>query len=129
MSYLADLDAPRTKLQELMDDYCDLHKSVHGVKARWIYGAGYSEAQMEAMLAILQKDAEEVWKLEAEREAVADAAFLKAIDKMVELGAGDQKTALKWLHDAHGTGGDNAYLGFDFGCSWLFVENFFKGLN
>ena len=129
MNYLADLDAPRTKLQELMDDYCDLHKSVHGVKARWIYGAGYSEAQMEFLLESLQKEGERVWAEEAKREAIADAEFLAAIDKMVALGAGDKKTALKWLHDAHNTGGDNAYLGFDFGCSWLFVENFFKGLN
>jgi hypothetical protein len=129
MNYLAYFDTPRTKLQELMDDYCDLHKSVHGIKARWIYGAGYSEAQMEDMLARLQRDAEEVWKQEAAREAIADAAFITAINKMVELGAGDHKTALKWLHDAHDTGGNNTYLGFDFGCSYQFVETFFKGLN
>lgn len=129
MNYLDELLAPRTKLQELMDDYCDLHKSVHGIKARWIYGAGYTEAQMEDMLARLQRDAEEVWKQEAAREAIADAAFITAINKMVELGAGDQKTAIKWLHDAHDTGGDNRYLGFEFGCSYMFVDKFFKGLN
>ena len=129
MNYLADLDAPRTKLQELMDDYCDLHKSVHGVKARWIYGTDYTEAEMEFLLESLQKEGERVWAEEAKQEAIADAAFLAAINKMVELGAGDQKTALKWLHDAHDTGGDNDYLGFDFGCSYRFVSNFFKGLN
>ena len=125
MNYLAD----RTKLQELMDDYCDLHKSVHGVKARWIYNTDYTEAEMEFLLESLQKEGERVWAEEAKQEANADAAFVAAINKMVELGAGDHKTALKWLHDAHDTGGDNRYLGFDFGCSYLFVENFFKGLN
>jgi hypothetical protein len=129
MNYLTDLDAPRTKLQELQDDYCDLHKSVHGVKARWIYNTDYTESEMESLLKSLQKEGERIWELEAKQEAIADDAFLAAINKMVELGAGDHKTALKWLHDAHDTGGDNRYLGFDFGCSYLFVENFFKGLN
>ena len=129
MNYLTDLDTPRTKLQELMDDYCDLHKSVHGVKARWIYNTDYTEAEMESLLKSLQKEGERIWELEAKQEAIADDAFLAAINKMVELGAGDHKTALKWLHDAHDTGGNNTYLGFDFGCSYLFVEKFFKGLN
>jgi len=128
MNYLDELLAPRTALQEMKDDYCDLHKDVYGVKARWIYGTDVTEAQMVEMLASLQKQGEAVWKAEAEREAANDEAFIKEINRYIELGAGNAKTALKWMHDAHDTGGDHDYLGFDLGCSYKFVTNYFKGL-
>lgn len=129
MNYLNELSTPSTKLQELKDDYCDLHKSVHGIKARWIYGMDLTEAQMEELLVRLQKEGERIWAIEAKQEAENDAEFLAAIDKMVALGAADKKTALKWLHDAYDTGGNNGFLGYEFGCSYQFVENFFKNLS
>jgi hypothetical protein len=128
MNYLDELLLPRTALQEMKDDYCDLHKSVYGVKARWIYQTEVTEAQMEVMLASLQKQGEAVWAEEAKREAANDAAFLAEIAKYIELGAADAKTALAWMHDAHDTGGNNEYLGFELGCSYQFVTNYFKGL-
>ena len=128
MNYLDELRLPRTKLQEMKDDYCDLHKDVYGVKARWIYQTEVTEEQMEAMLASLQKQGEAVWAEEAAREAANDDAFIKEINRYIELGAGDAKTALAWMHDSHDTGGNHDYLGFELGCSYKFIVNYFKGL-
>jgi hypothetical protein len=122
------LNEPRTKLQEMMDEYCDLHKDVHGVKARWIYGMDVTEAQMEAMLDSLQKQGEAVWAEEAAQEAASDAAFLAEINRYIELGAGDAKVALAWMHEAYDTGGNHDYLGFELGCSYKFIANYFKAL-
>ena len=116
-------------LQSLKDDYCDLHKSVHGVKARWIYSMPYNEQEMLVLLDQLQKEGERVWAAEAAREKEADDAFLAEINQFMELGAGDAKTALKWIHDAHDTGGNNEYLAFDLGCSWGFITKYAASLS
>ena len=57
---------PRTELQQLMDDYCDYHKDVHGVKARWIYNSGVTVAELKSMLASLEREYHE--QAESERK-------------------------------------------------------------
>lgn len=104
-----------TALQELESIYCDLHKDVHGVKARWYRAANVEQANKD--IAALQAQGEIVWALEKQAQQDAIAAF-------EELAAtyGGAETAKRWQHQAYGTDGDDECLCYHLGLPY----NYFR---
>lgn len=117
---------PRTELQQLMDEYCDYHKDVYGVKARWIYNSGVTVAELKKMLASLEQSYYEQAELERKQTARNEQAAWEQIKQFMALGAKDVAMAIRWMHDAHDTEGDNRFLDFDLCCSYGFIENILK---
>lgn len=109
-----------TELEELVQMYVELHKDVHGVKARW-YTAETVE-QARADLDRLQEQGKVIW-------AAEDAAHVEAARKvelrivaLVEMGAGYRETAVRWLHEAEGTGGDAEELCWALGLKYGYFK-------
>jgi hypothetical protein len=116
----------RTPVQRLKDEYCDLHKDVYGVKGRWIYSQDLTEQELKEKIDILFEQGKIVWAEERAREEANDKKAIEQIKKTIEIGAGTLENALKWLHDANNTDGDDGYLGYQLGCSYMFIYNLRK---
>jgi len=97
-----------TRIEELESAYCDLHKDVHGIKARWIHFN--SEEEGRAALDRLQAEGEIVWARERAQQERAAVAFEQRILDTIALGAWTRDNAIRWIHDAEGSDGDDDYL-------------------
>ncbi len=103
-----------SELEELESIYCEMHKDVYGVKARWYRAESVEQAQAD--LARL----EEALKVEMEREA---AAQQKAVDAFMALATQyGFDNARRWQHDAYGTQGDDEYLCYHLGLPYGFFK-------
>ena len=119
----------RTKIEELKDLYCDSYKDVHGIKARWVYGMDLTLEELENMMARLEEayafNQEDVARVEAANEAKAR----ERIQALIEHGAKNVVRAIRWLHEAEGTDGDDRFLDFTLGTRYGFIDEVLqKGL-
>lgn len=84
---------------EIEEAYADNFKCAHGIKARWVYGAGYSREEFANMFVSLGHDIAE----EEKREAAAKANFMARIESMgLSDWARDNKIAAEidlWEHN------------------------------
>lgn len=119
----------RTKIEELKDMYCDWHKDVHGVKARWVYGMDLTEAELKGMLDRLEQEYLFVREEEAKREATNEVTARAQIQALINHGAQDVAMAIRWMHDAEDTQGDNRFLDYTLGTRYGFIDEVLtKGL-
>jgi len=118
-----DMTIARTELEQLMDEYCDFHKDVYGVKARWIYGTKVTVQELKGMLARLEREYYVQVEEEKQRTARAEQAAREQIRVLMQYGAQDVAMAIRWLHEAQETLGDNRFLDFDLGCEYGFIDS------
>ena len=117
---------PRTELQQLMDEYCDYHKDVYGVKARWIYNSGVTVAELKKMLASLELQYHEQAESERKHTERSEKAARELIRTFMTLGAKDVAMAIRWIHESQETYGDNRFLDFELCCSYGFIDSILK---
>lgn len=58
-------------MEEIEDAYCESYKDAHGIKARWIYGCGYTREEFADMFVSLGEDI----KAENAREDMYQESF------------------------------------------------------
>ena len=88
-----------TKHEQLAAEHYDFYKEIHGIRPRWMNYEEMSVEELEAELESLAVDAKRVFD---EREAAALKAveeFKARVNKCIEMGAGDEQTAIRWLLD------------------------------
>ena len=78
------------------------HKTAFGCKGRHYDFASMSLEELKKEADYIASAAQEQMKLEKQAEERATIELEKRITDMVALGAGDRKTALKWIIDADG---------------------------
>ena len=106
-----------TEAEVLSSLYCDLHKDVYGVKARWYRVDNTTESLAQARLDIeaLQVAGEAIWAEEKAQEERMVIDLEALIDQIKAMGAKTREDALRWLHDAYQTQGDDDYLCYHLG--------------
>lgn len=99
-----------TVLEQMACQYWDMYKDAHGVRPRGINTSSWTEEDFIKEFDYLGKVLKEqaAARCEAEKGAVRD--FEARIGEMINLGANDRKTALRWIHEADGSGGDDEFL-------------------
>lgn len=99
-----------TVLEQMACQYWDMYKDAHGVRPRGINTSSWTEEDFIKEFDYLGKVIEEqaAARKEAEKGAVRD--FEARIGEMINLGANDRETALRWIHEADGSGGDDEFL-------------------
>lgn len=109
-----------TEIEELESIYCDMHKDVYGVKARWIK----FDTVEQGLYAIqdLQLALEETMRREREEQASAAFRFEERVRTVIETGAKDRETALRWIHQAEGTDGDDEFLCYHCGLPYGYFK-------
>ena len=85
------------KRNEVLGFISDLYKDVNGVRPRFYNFNEWSDSELEAFTDKLIAQLKENEELERLQEEADVKRFQDQVQKTIELGAGDRKTALKWL--------------------------------
>ena len=90
------------QLEQLESTYCEMHKDVYGVKARWYRAETVEQARRDLELL------EQALREEMARVAAAQQLAIEAFQELVNSYGFDN--AKRWQHDAYDTRGDDEYL-------------------
>ena len=109
-----------TTVEQYACQFWDMYKDAYGVRPRGIDTSSWTEEQFEAEFVQLAKVAEE----EAIRERAAQARAAHDFEiRMLDLlmsGAKDREMAMRWIHEAEGSDGDDEYLCFLLGLPYRY---------
>ena len=99
-----------TRREELESIFWDMYKDAYGVRPRGIDTSAWDEATFEAEFNYLQ---DLIAKNESERniaEQEAAVAFEQRVQELYACGAKDREMAMRWIHEAEGSMGDDEFL-------------------
>ena len=102
-------------LEQMQCQYWDMYKDAYGMRPRGIDTSTWTEAEF---LNVFEQLAEVIQREEEQRkvnETEAAKRFEAQIDSLIASGAVSRDAAIKWIHEAEGTGGDDDYLCFTLG--------------
>lgn len=98
-----------THLEIVASIYSDIFKDVNGFRPRHDV-SGWNEADFQSAINNLQEELEVIIKEEAHTEKILVEQFEASVQNVINFGAGDRKTALRWLMDASEADGDWEYF-------------------
>jgi len=78
-------------------DVWELYKDVNGFRPRHMDMGSMTDAELESLYDSLIRELDEQQTREAEESARAVEEFKELVQRTIELGAGDEETALRWL--------------------------------
>lgn len=107
-----------SELEQLESIYCDLHKDVYGVKARW-YRADSVEAARAAIDSL-----QAALDIQMEQDRQYQQLAIKAFEALAA-SYGGVETAKRWQHQAYNTNGDDEFLEYHLGLPY----GYFKRVN
>ena len=97
-------------LEQYACQYWDMYKDAYGVRPRGIDTSSWTEDQFEAEFVSLAKTIDENYKEQLAREEVAKHDFKMRMLSLLQTGAKDREMAMRWVHEAEGSNGDDEYL-------------------
>jgi hypothetical protein len=102
--------------------YWDMHKDAYGVRPRGIDTSTWTLADFDAEFKILGEaiEREEVQRKAAESKAVE--AFERRVAELISTGAKDSEMAMRWIHEAEETRGDDDYLAWSLGLPYQYFR-------
>ena len=101
-----------TTLEQYACQYWDMHKDAYGVRPRGIDTSSWTEADFEREFFQLSVTIAEEDRVRKEAEEKAAHDFEMRILSLQMTGATDRDMALRWVHEAEGSNGDDEYLCF-----------------
>jgi hypothetical protein len=99
-------------LEQYACQYWDMYKDAYGVRPRGIDTTTWTEADFEAEFVQLGKTIEANYKDQLAAEEKATIAFEMRVQELLTSGAKSYEMALRWIHEAEGSDGDDEYLCF-----------------
>jgi hypothetical protein len=109
-------------LEQYSCQFWDMYKDAYGVRPRGIDTAAWDEATFEAEFNYLQ---DLIAKNEQEREIAereATVAFEQRMQDLYVCGAKDRAMALRWIHEAEGSNGDDEFLCYLVGLPYRYFQ-------
>lgn len=97
-------------LEQAQCIYWDMYKDAYGIRPRGIDTSSWTVEDFQREFASLEKAIAEGEKARREDEAKAVVRFSKRVQQVIASGAKDYETALRWIHEADGSNGDDEYL-------------------
>ena len=109
-------------LEQAACTYWDLYKDAHGIRPRGIDTSTWTMEDFRKEFEYLGSviDAEEIARKAAEQNAVF--SFEKRVDDLIYSGAKDRATAIRWIHEAEDTNGDDDYLCWTLGLPYQYFR-------
>ena len=101
-----------TVLEQYACQYWDMHKDAYGFRPRGIDTSSWTEADFEREFFQLSVTIAEEDRIRKEAEEKAAHDFEMRILSLQMTGATDRDMALRWVHEAEGSNGDEEYLCF-----------------
>ena len=109
-----------TVLEQYACQYWDMYKDAYGVRPRGIDTSAWTEADFEAEFVSLSKTIEANYKEQLAAEEIAQHDFEMRVLSLLQTGAKDREMALRWIHEAEGSNGDDEYLCFLLGLPYRY---------
>lgn len=111
-----------TDLEQAQATYWDMHKDAYGVRPRCIDTSAWTLEDFEAEFKVLGEaiEREDIARREAEAKAVE--AFERRVFELLRTGAKDKEMAIRWIHEAEETNGDNDYLAWTLGLPYQYFR-------
>jgi hypothetical protein len=107
-------------LEQYACQYWDMYKDAYGVRPRGIDTSTWTEAEFEAEFVQLAKTIDANYKEQLAQEEVAQHDFEMRMLSLLQTGAKDREMALRWIHEAEGSNGDDEYLCFLLGLPYRY---------
>ena len=101
-----------TVLEQYACQYWDMHKDAYGFRPRGIDTSTWTESDFEREFFQLSVTIAEEDRVRKEAEEKAAHDFEMRILSLQMTGATDRDMALRWVHEAEGSDGDDEYLCF-----------------
>jgi hypothetical protein len=99
-------------LEQYACQYWDMHKDAYGVRPRGIDTSSWSESDFEREFFQLSVTIAEEDRVRKEAEEKAAHDFEMRVLSLQQTGAKDRAMAIRWVHEAEGSDGDDEYLCF-----------------
>ena len=99
-------------LEQYSCQFWDMYKDAYGVRPRGIDTTDWTEVEFEAEFVRLSKTIDENYTAQLAQEEVAKHDFEIRVLDLLMSGAKDREMALRWIHEAEGSNGDDEYLCF-----------------
>ena len=99
-------------LEQYACQYWDMYKDAYGVRPRGIDTSSWSETDFEREFFQLSVTIAEEDRQRKESQEKAAHDFEMRILSLQQTGAKDRAMALRWVHEAEGSNGDDEYLCF-----------------
>jgi hypothetical protein len=109
-----------TTLEQYACQFWDMYKDAYGVRPRGIDTTDWTEEQFEAEFVSLSKTIESNYKDQLAQEEVAKHDFEMRMLSLLQTGAKDREMAMRWIHEAEGSDGDDEYLCFLLGLPYRY---------
>ena len=99
-----------TTLEQYACTYWDMYKDAFGIRPRGIDTSSWSEADYLVEFKELEEIIEREHNLRKGSEARAMHDFEMRMQDLLRCGAKDREMAMRWIHEAEGSNGDDEYL-------------------
>ena len=97
-------------LEQYACQFWDMYKDAYGVRPRGIDTSSWTEADFEREFVQLSVTIAEEDRQRKESEEKAAHDFEMRVLGLLQTGAKDREMALRWIHEAEGSNGDDEYL-------------------
>ncbi len=111
-----------TQLEQAQSIYWDMYKDAYGVRPRGIDTSSWTLEQFEAEFEGLGVAIEAEEKVRKESQQNAIFSFEKRVNDLMLSGAKDRATAIRWIHEAEETRGDDEYLCYTLGLPYQYFR-------
>ena len=105
-------------LEQMACQYWDMYKDAHGFRPRGIDTSAWTEEDFIKEFEYMGKLITQQEEARVEAEHMASVRFEQRILDLMTTGAEDRETAIRWIHEAEGTSGDDEYLCWTLGLSY-----------
>jgi hypothetical protein len=109
-------------LEQAQATYWDMYKDAYGIRPRGIDTSAWTLEDFDREFAALGRVIEEEDMIRKIDEAKAVEAFERRLMELLSLGAKDIDMAMRWIHEAEQTNGDNDYLAYTLGLPYLYFK-------
>ena len=111
-----------TVVEQYACQYWDMYKDAYGVRPRGIDTSSWTEADFEREFVQLSKTIDENYREQLASEAKAVERFEAQVTSFIQSGAKDREMALRWIHEAEGSDGDEDYLCYLIGLPYSYFR-------
>jgi hypothetical protein len=105
--------------------YSDLYKDARGFRpgqSGFDYWESLTAEEKQVQWDNLVSELNQRFKEEQQEQKLAIARLEAQVEAWIKIGAGDRETAIRWLHEAEETDGDNDYLCYKLGLPYGYLN-------
>ena len=109
-------------LEQAQATFWDMYKDAYNFRPRHIDTSTWTLEQFEREFAELGEIMKANDIAQGIEEAKATNAFERRVAELISMGAKDYEMALRWIHEAEETNGDNDYLAWTLGLPYQYFR-------